>query len=1418
MLIRDLVKLDPKAEFRNDVQISDYDDPQKNLGLLHSYLFSSAVPRTALGTRDDRLVAPTDVLNRLVNAFLDGRENRWTLIANYGHGKSHLALALANYFAKAPGTPEQNILQDKLRQTFQNDPAKAKRFRDFKDNHHQFIVIRVRGDESRNLRDQFPAALNRALGEHPATRNERPPFWFSKAEEWLNNLESSQIIQCNQFLEKYEIDVPALKDAVRKGEDKFYEICRDLFTHLNRIAPDFGGHVNLSDLLLWAVESFCGEGKPFAGCLILFDEFNLYLQKYARNGNAGELQNLLQGVSDLAGRKVVFLAFAPSDPKQIVNNTYGGGGDLAESVLKELERLPGQMSLATVLESVIAAYLQQNNEHWQTLQQKTRGALPNASNAALTLFKERYENTLRWNEVRFDEIVTRGCFPLHPITTALLCTLNFSESTVHLDTPRNALGFIRQQLTSRSEEPALLEPAPDKNFQLPNWILPVFLVDFFGESIAQKTYPMYTNAVRNLGADSSTEESTLLKGLLLFEAFIETQSSFANRPRLQTRNQVEILAQMTGLPESITRKTLEELEKRSVVRKDQELYSFWSTSTDPQKLDRYIKTNLPKLSLTWDILRTLAEEYLSQAIQVSEVDWGHPDDWSAPQYWMTTETLTVGTLRNIAGYYSTKQSNARGVFIWLLWQNTEQQVPLRHQAQKVLDEAFPENYPLPVVMFLTQKSSAPLLDLFKRRILIRNLTDSQKKELGKELVESEQARLMQRCIEEIEAIDIDPKRFTQPFPSQDFIVPKPYRANIQLENQRSINSALAVCYRLAYAHAPKKFLTEHKESGSKIRTAINFVSELLLQNKLSTSQDTLNTKARGMEKNLCQKTLLQGWGILTNDYLIQPPTQAAVQQAWQLFEDTVVPGGGEYPIAPLLEKLLNPPYGYEYRTLVLLLSAWVGYHLRDLNISAKGKLISHPQFRDFLATTKKPEDFLDKIVTEQVHFALRDKSAVRQEIIEIMQTLERTAPNELSQEQSREYLDKLSAFMQDDSNELLLRQDAERSHTQLQNWLTQAMIYDERATSINTQLGRARVLDEALAALRDIEKLPQETPVKRQTAAPAALRQQAQQRIAELVEKACRQYGVLRKLTDLSLHQKELDELHQALSRAGQPQYLPQIEASQQQLVAAANELKLREDEQRLVAQIENLSARGDLAMLRENLKRLQAIPSTSERLRDAHQKKTQAIQSTIQGLLNSLAQLAQQVQNLVNRQGLQSWKEKAYGLKTQLDSTPEAQQLQELLTQVDDIEKLLAQLEKIEQSKPDSREKATQLYRQLQQLEKEYPQQQSLVQSSQKRFTEKINSRQAETAAYLTACEQQLHTADAETILKIKDGLVSTQLFLSPQLQQRYDALTQAIQTKLDQNHLLSIETKFRSLSNRETQQACLRRLEQILQENSPS
>jgi len=108
----------PNAKRKEEGVFSCTESEHTNLLFAKSYIFS----RTTAGNKK----SPIDILTSLKESFLvTSLENRFVVIATYGHGKTHFALALANYFGKSIDTEEcekvlQNLSKEHLRGHFES--------------------------------------------------------------------------------------------------------------------------------------------------------------------------------------------------------------------------------------------------------------------------------------------------------------------------------------------------------------------------------------------------------------------------------------------------------------------------------------------------------------------------------------------------------------------------------------------------------------------------------------------------------------------------------------------------------------------------------------------------------------------------------------------------------------------------------------------------------------------------------------------------------------------------------------------------------------------------------------------------------------------------------------------------------------------------------------------------------------------------------------------------------------------------------------------------------------------------------------------------------------------------------------------------------------------------------------------------
>ncbi|MEI6914103.1 MAG: hypothetical protein WCL39_03130, partial [Armatimonadota bacterium] len=118
LLIQDVVLPNENARFANAVQLGWYPSDERNIPLATGYIFTK---NSTTG-----YVSSIDVLDYIRDSFRwSGNPNCHVVIATYGHGKSHLALALANFFGKPYESPEIEGLLKSIEHAVENESTTA---------------------------------------------------------------------------------------------------------------------------------------------------------------------------------------------------------------------------------------------------------------------------------------------------------------------------------------------------------------------------------------------------------------------------------------------------------------------------------------------------------------------------------------------------------------------------------------------------------------------------------------------------------------------------------------------------------------------------------------------------------------------------------------------------------------------------------------------------------------------------------------------------------------------------------------------------------------------------------------------------------------------------------------------------------------------------------------------------------------------------------------------------------------------------------------------------------------------------------------------------------------------------------------------------------------------------------------------
>ncbi|NLH97996.1 MAG: hypothetical protein GX446_00730, partial [Chthonomonadales bacterium] len=916
MRIGDLVRHKDDIVFENDVQLDWYPSDPRNRGLVGGYMFTRNAPP---GKRSS-----IQMLEDLRAAIEHGKPNRFVAIANYGRGKTHFALALANFFGKPADSEEVRLLLRNIEHV--TDRGVAQHFREFKERRPPFLVLRIRGDDVAPLYQQVMRGLEKAVRELTGNAAERLPLWFDSALSFLERLAPEQVTQANQFLatrypeaaDYSPLTYEMLSTWVRERRPDAYEPCRELFACFHGgTYPDFGGLVGIKEALASVIERYCRGDQPQAGgVLVLFDELSVFIQRNA-GPQGGRLQDLLDGVRDHP-HHAVCIAFAQHDPNVVVSWTLRNPEDPArQRIEKELDRFDkaSRHSLHSTLETVLDAHLQPNSEEaFSTFYRRHLPAFDRAQDMTLELFADRYAPP-DWSCDTFEKVVTKGCFPLHPLTTALFADMEIGE----IATTRNVLGLLRKEIETFAQMEAVVDGRP-------NWIYPIAMVDWFREALGNEHYRAYLAANEKVGADATQVQKDLLKALLLCAA----ASALSKSPRFDT-----LMEHLTGHPRSECIEHLKRLNRAGYIQYDdhRKVYRLWPAGADPAKLDRELAQEVARRSLDRARLDEIARRWRSSGrlptLEIRDVTWGHLSDWECDQVLATKETLTTGWLRSLATTYGLDSAKGlrdgvRGVLVQIIAE-TPGELVKHEEAETLLREALDCDAP-PVVLALPMDPSPNIRRLLLEEQVLQDWAGKQEI-YGADIYRN--ATVTKRS-----AIDDALSRLKK----NNILCVHPDHQAQGLGTDETDERFVRRMFKTRYRFAPPAFFTQYKTNSSKLMKATGIVAEALFSGAPEMHQNLIESDP--VAKDLYAKYIRRGspgsWELTSGGHELIEPRGERTLKAWEHLDGVFARGVVRVKVSDGIMPLLNPPYGYDWNTALLLFAAWFGYNRSEITLERKG--------------------------------------------------------------------------------------------------------------------------------------------------------------------------------------------------------------------------------------------------------------------------------------------------------------------------------------------------------------------------------------------------------------------------------------------------------------------------------------------------
>lgn len=906
MLISQLVEINEKGIVAGSVNFDMIYEPEMNLNLCEGFIFNYDPKKPELST-----VGILDALRRSYHSR--NQPNIHLMVQQYGKGKSHFAVAIANFFKQPFNSLEVQGILHQVEMVTSSSKAVFENLRLYKQNQRQHLVICLSGDRGGDIKTHFLQALLKSLQEQ-GVENSIAQHTCSEPLRYLQSLDAKQRAIAEQYLKSIgnpDGDLNCLIRLLQENNPNVIPAVNKLAFEITKFIPNFSANLDIEAILKDLLDNLCsGDNPHFQGILILFDELNYYLQSWAVDqfGAGGTaLQNITNICENYKG-KIALLSFTQIHPSKAV----GISATAKDSYLKISSRLAPKDSTydgpASSLELVLDNLLIQKEDtaNWAEFRSRWDNTL---LSEARTAYQQRIKvySQKGWSLDQFYRHLSKGCFPLHPLTAYLLCNLDFTED-------RTAIQFIKGYVKN------FIQTQPAEQSGQLNYIYPVALVDTFIENFSNySAYPHYKEAYALVAGSDAPDELTVLKALFLF------YSSGEKLTKPDREEHENILASLTGLSKSKLKATLDKLVKiRAIIyyRPETKLYRFFE-GINPTGIEEEIEAEIQDIQTSVNSVvihcQSKLEQYLgNQTITATQFVKDKKlvgADW---QFEYKIYSID-GFIRALSSDQTLRGTKKKGILAYVLAETQEELQDLRRSVDEHLSKSSIRSQ---IAIAIPSEETGDLA-----RVLLKIKTLENKEPTAKRLLGVAYEQLLQRWQEQVN---------TQ---LKNLLASCTYHcvamAKIPLAERLKPQRVISALLQELYLFVPPvdeidKMRSDHK-TGSKI---VGFVSKQLFAESLA--PQTLPPDSS--YSTVIDTVFVSRWSLLkktSQKYIVQEPVHENIRAAWDLISQMTDLQGLPEKIVDLQkiwQVLSNPPYGHSEYTFTILLAAWLAYHQKEVSL------------------------------------------------------------------------------------------------------------------------------------------------------------------------------------------------------------------------------------------------------------------------------------------------------------------------------------------------------------------------------------------------------------------------------------------------------------------------------------------------------
>lgn len=972
MKIGDIISFKKELYFEGAVQADWFYAPAKSAKVAENFVFHG---KDYFGVdRKTKNIDTISLAQILSHKLTDETANPLSLaIADYGTGKSHFAVTLAQLFSGSAYMPETyHTIIDNIRKI---DDVSAKEIesassdrnfvlvingmRDF-NLHYEILRATQKSFKLYGLSDEKLHALNRTL----ETAN---LFFERNCESQLSLFEKSAFK--HGWTESGSELIAKIRAQILT-DDTAFDVINTVYTQITGREISWDEGISARSILEMLLKECCGINGQFDHVIILFDEFGRYLE-YASGADSGKsgdsaLQQIFE-VSQDAGGALQIINFIQSDIK-----TYLVRVDQTRNISRYIGRYDqsDKYHVSSNLETVFANLIERSNkdafvrtivkwqadteEHWKTI---------------YSLMNKWLSLTGVWGDYElFRKIIIEGIYPMHPISTFMLTQLaDYLQN-------RSSMMLLSQYITEIADK--------DSSDGIP-LVLPEELIrgDLYQEMLASETSGKqlsqhcirFDNIIRKYGDKLSKASIAVLRANLI-----------ARILKFRTKDYEDAKAALmlcSGFSSEDLDRELQLLENEYAILGFDEHAGCFDFMEDSRGAHEY-KIQKKRIAASWKsdfrtMFKTAKVLELGELSEPQETSFGTThkiltNEWKFTQEILLAEDLTKDLAYEYVAYWRTCKSAAmpKGRLIWV-YINKDTSLEYVDRLRKIAG-IFEGT---PIVILLLNDTDGRLANALTNYDILDRMPDSIRQTYERAYSDDfSQA-------EQILSNEFDSLRKRRERMGNDGVTTMKKRLQV------SLTEIFEQLYPQTVSFNFDGLLTASNNFTGKGSTYFCQIVKMLLSNNVS--YDTIHDFTSDVRSKITA-VLLEGsatsWRCISNVCSIMPPAEA---KAKAVYEDVAAQLNAEryYDCEAFFEKFCYPPYGLSEEASIMMLSVILANYSYCVRIAYHDIQNSIIRWKDEIIVKDKK---INLPLLKESRFVLIDTEAVEAKFQQLFNRLNNT--------------------------------------------------------------------------------------------------------------------------------------------------------------------------------------------------------------------------------------------------------------------------------------------------------------------------------------------------------------------------------------------------------------------------------------------